>query len=329
MDDSMTSRERFLSVMSLGTPDRVPYFEEGIRKDVIKAWKGQGLSSIKHLAELFITDHLEEIAPELDPMPEFDSWPTSISELDLLKQRLNPDTSKRFIRGWKTRIREGQKNNDVLCYRVHRGLFLSLGVYHWDRFVDVISLLLEDPQYVHKVLSIQAEFAATMLEKALKHARFDAIIFSEPIGGNEGPLVSPKLFEQFVLKSFDPIFNVLRTNNINNYIVRTYANARVLIPCFMKYDMKCIWACETNAEAMDYRDLRREFGNELRLIGGIDLDALRRDKDAIRREIEEKVPPLIEQGGYIPLADGRVRPEVSFENYVYYRQLLEKVTSVS
>jgi hypothetical protein len=62
------------------------------------------------------------------------------------------------------------------------------------------------------------------------------------------------------------------------------------------------------------------------LIGGIDLDALRRDKEAIRREVEEKVPPLVADGGYVPLADGRVRADVPLENYVYYRKLLEQVT---
>jgi hypothetical protein len=41
---------------------------------------------------------------------------------------------------------------------------------------------------------------------------------------------------------------------------------------------------------MDYRSLRKEFGRDLRLIGGIDLDALRQNKAGIRREIEEKVP---------------------------------------
>jgi hypothetical protein len=64
----------------------------------------------------------------------------------------------------------------------------------------------------------------------------------------------------------------------------------------------------------------------LRLIGGIDLDALRQDKEAIRRELEAKVPPLVADGGYVPLADGRVRVDVPFENYVYYRELLERVT---
>ena len=78
--------------------------------------------------------------------------------------------------------------------------------------------------------------------------------------------------------------------------------------------------------AMDYRSIRKEFGRDLRLIGGIDLDVLREGKEAIRREVEEKVPALLEQGGYVPLADGRVRADIPFENYIYYRKLLEKVT---
>ncbi|MBM4389463.1 MAG: hypothetical protein FJ088_17135, partial [Deltaproteobacteria bacterium] len=78
---------------------------------------------------------------------------------------------------------------------------------------------------------------------------------------------------------------------------------------------------------MDYRDIRREFGRDLRLIGGIDLDTLRSGKEAIQREIEDKVPSLLSEGGYIPLADGRVREDVPYENFVYYRRLLEKVTS--
>jgi uroporphyrinogen decarboxylase len=213
-------------------------------------------------------------------------------------------------------------------YRVHRGLFLSLGVYKWDRFIDVISLLLEDPQYVNRVLTIQAEFAADMLKKTLEHTNVDAVIFSEPIGGNEGPLISPQMYENFVLKSFDPIFTVLQHHKIEHLIVRTYANARLLIPNFLKYGLNCLWACETNIASMDYLDLRAEFGKDLRLIGGIDLDALRQGKEAIRREIEDKVPPLIAEGGYIPMADGRIRSDVSFENYVYYRQLLEKVTKI-
>jgi hypothetical protein len=42
----------------------------------------------------------------------------------------------------------------------------------------------------------------------------------------------------------------------------------------------------------------------------------------------EIVPELLEDGGFIPLADGRVREDVSFENYVYYRKLLETTMGI-
>jgi hypothetical protein len=76
---------------------------------------------------------------------------------------------------------------------------------------------------------------------------------------------------------------------------------------------------------MNYPGLRSTFGRDLKLIGGIDLDALRRGPEAIQEAVEEVVP-LTEEGGYIPLADGRVRADVPYENYLYYRELLKKIT---
>jgi hypothetical protein len=97
-----------------------------------------------------------------------------------------------------------------------------------------------------------------------------------------------------------------------------------LLPVVIKTPINCLWASESNMKFMDYCLLRGEFGKDLRLIGGIDTDTLLQGKDAIRHEIERKVPPLLEQGGYIPLADGRIRKYIPFENYIYYREILEK-----
>jgi len=170
----------------------------------------------------------------------------------------------------------------------------------------VIRLLIKDPKFMREALAIQGEFAARMAERVLAEVEVDAAVFSEPIGGNDRALLSPQMYEEFILTSYQPVLEVLNRYGIETIILRTFANARLLIPSILKWGFNCLWACEVNIEAMDYRDLRREFGPELRLIGGIDLDALRRDKDAIRREVEEKVPPLLAVGGYAPLADGRV-----------------------
>jgi hypothetical protein len=55
------------------------------------------------------------------------------------------------------------------------------------------------------------------------------------------------------------------------------------------------------------------------------LDALRGGREAIRNELEGKVPPLLAEGGYVPLADGRVREDITFSDYSYYRQLLKEI----
>jgi hypothetical protein len=326
MSTHMTSRERFLKTMRYEKTDRVPYFEEGIRNDVIKAWRKQGLSKKAKLTEMFSNDRREEIEVDLESRPKLRKWPTSRNDLKALRKSLDPDDSRRLPRKWSRQVHNWQSRDHVLMLRVHRGFFLSMGVYGWDRFSEVIRLLIKDPKFVHETLAVQGEFAARMAEKVLSEVEVDAVVFSEPIGGNDRPLLSPKMYEEFVLTSYQPVLDVVKRYGVETVVLRTFANARMLIPSVLKWGFNCLWACEVNIEAMDYLDLRREFGNALRLIGGIDLDALRGGKEAIRREVEEKVPLLLAGGGYVPMADGRVREDVPFENYVYYRKLLEKVT---
>ena len=323
----MNSRERFLETMRYGKPDRVPYFEEGIRKDVIRAWRRQGLSSEADITEMFPSDQREVIEPDLEPSSKFSRWPTSRSDLKELRRRLDPYKRGRLPMGWSRRVRAWQKRDHVLMLRIHRGFFLSMGVYDWQRFAELMDLIIDDPEFVCEAMAIQGEFAARLAERVLQDVVIDAVLFSEPIGGNYGPLISPQMYEDMVLRSYDPVFRVMEKYEVKTIVFVTYANARMLLPSILKWGFNCLWACEVNLEAMDYRDIRREFGRDLRLIGGIDLDALRRDKEAIRREVEEKVPPLVVDGGYVPLADGRVRADVPYENYVYYRQLLEEVTN--
>jgi hypothetical protein len=43
----MNSRERFRETMRYGAPDRVPYFEEGIRDDVLRAWRRQAPAQVE------------------------------------------------------------------------------------------------------------------------------------------------------------------------------------------------------------------------------------------------------------------------------------------
>jgi uroporphyrinogen decarboxylase len=322
----MNSRRRFLETMRFGKPDHVPYFEEGLCDEVLTAWRDQGLTSDSDLARMFSTDLREEIELDVDPHPWPKRWPTTQAELKAFQRRLNPNDPSRLPENWQARLPAWQQRDHVLMLRLHRGFFLTLGVEDWRRFYEVMALTRDNPAFVREIMQIQGEFVAALTERALADVEIDAAIFSEPIGGNNGPLISPRMYADLVLPGYQPVMQVLHRHNVSVIILRTYANARVLVPVLIENGFDCLWACETNAAAMDYRSIRREVGRDLRLIGGIDLDVLREGKDAIRREVEEKVPPLVKEGGYVPLADGRVREDIPLENYIYYRQFLEKVT---
>lgn len=324
----MNSRQRLRETFRYGNPDRVPYFEELIREDVIREWHKQGMPRDADLSCTFPTDRFEELELDLEPRPELVSWPSSRDGTEALRRRLDPGTPGRFPADWPMRIQGWARRDHVLLPEVHCGFFLSMGVNGWNRFSDVACLLRDEPELVRECMEIQGDFAARMAGKLLEEVEIDAAVFSEPIGGNTGPLISPRMYEDFVLKSYEPLIQVLVRHNVEILIFRTYANARLLLPSVLNWGFNCLWACEVDTAAMDYRAIRREFGRELRLIGGIDLDALRSGKEAIRSEILEKVPPLLDTGGYLPLADGRVREDVPYENYIYYRTLLAEVTGV-
>jgi hypothetical protein len=321
----MTNRQRFQETMRFGSPDHVPYFEEGIRKDVIQNWYKQGFPRGSKISDLFQTDQFYEIALEYDPLSTLRKKPTSRDELVPLRKTKVSDRPWQYWRKKQKLIRSSIKRDHVLFLRIHRGFFLSMGVYDWERFNEVISLSLENPDFVAEAMQIQGELIAKLLDKVLPDLQIDAAIFNEPIGGNEGPIISPAMYEELVLDSYKPILEILDKHGIETIILRTYANMRLLIPSILKYGFNCLWACETDSRAMDYLDIRKEFGRQLRLIGGIDLDSLRYDKSRIHMELIEKVPQLIASGGYVPLADGRVRKDIPFENYAYYRKLLEQL----
>ncbi|MBN2549848.1 MAG: hypothetical protein JXB15_11860 [Anaerolineales bacterium] len=328
----MNSRQRFLATMLGGAPDRIPLLEEGLREEVLNAWQEQGLPPQADLQEMFHFDRREEIAPDFYsalPATKLFSMPGG---LELLNQRLNPDDPKRLPKGWKRKLNAWQNREHILILQVHHGFFLTLGIEDGRSFTQTMYLMADQPEFVRQVMAIQGEFAVRMAEKILSQVEVDAVLFSEPIAGPHGPLISPRAYQDFVISSYQPVLEVVKRFGIATIIYRTYANAGTLLPVILQSGFNCLWACETNpvqirgAAAMDYRQIRQTFGSDLHLIGGIDLDMLRLGKDAIRREMEDKLPPLLEQGGYLPLADGRVRQDIPWANYCYYRQLLEELT---
>ena len=324
----MNNPERFQKTLLYQTVDRVPYFENEIRREVISRWCQEGLTSATQLHTDFPTDTYEEIEPLWSPLPSNRLWPDQHGSLNKLRKRLNIKNPLRLPHNWFRLKKIATQQKVILILVVHQGFFLTLGVDDWRSFDQLIEHIRDDRGTIMKWMEIYGEYSAQMTDKILTTIKVDAALFNEPIGGLNGPLISPAMYQEFVLPSYQSVLNILNKHHVSIIIFRTYANARLLIPAVLNAGMNTLWAYEGNCPEMDYRELRTEFGPDLRLIGGIDLDALRQRPEVIRQEIEEKVPALLAAGGYLPTADGRIREDVPFKNYVYYRELLRKFINI-
>jgi uroporphyrinogen decarboxylase len=166
-----------------------------------------------------------------------------------------------------------------------------------------------------------------MLERTLRDVDPEFIYLSEPISANHGPLISPAMFEEFMKPVYERIVATARGLGCHNVLVSTYGNARILFPTLMEAGVSMLWVSEApEVPELDYRRIRRDFGPELGLVGGIPLSILRsRAPEVIRSRLEEVVPPLLQSGRYVPLAAGRVREEIPWSAYKCYREVLAEL----
>ena len=69
---------------------------------------------------------------------------------------------------------------------------------------------------------------------------------------------------------------------------------------------------------MDIVELRKKYGNRLAFKGGTDKHVLRQGKQAIRKELEYKLQPLMQQGGTVFGLDHRIPNGTPIKDYRYY-----------
>jgi uroporphyrinogen decarboxylase len=98
-------------------------------------------------------------------------------------------------------------------------------------------------------------------------------------------------------------------------ILHTDGDVRPLIPHFLEAGFDCLQPCEVKA-GMNLIELKRDWGDRLAFMGGIDVRAMAHpDPAVIEREISTKIPVAKRGGGYIYHSDHSVPDNVSFERY--------------
>ena len=181
----------------------------------------------------------------------------------------------------------------------------------------------DHPGMVHEIFEHLAQMTMANLRPVLGKARIDWACFSEDLAFRNGPHISAEFYREFWLPHQNLVTRMLRDAGIPLISLYTSGNCEALLPLAMENGINCTWPCERNA-GMDPLDLRRKFGRDLRLVGGVGHTCLTGGKDAIDAEVRRLIP-LVEEGGFSAMMDDMIPPEVSFESYRYCVESLRAI----
>ena len=319
----MTGRERFLRTMGYRPCDRPPLWDEGIREDVLDAWGRQGGAAPESLLDEYRYDGRRMVDVNLNPVPKFEAGERD-NAFSELRRRYRPCASERFPQDWEERVRAWSNREEPLGMVVSRGVFLSQGVGDWRSLERLLFAMADAPSEVESVQEAATALSLWALERVCAEVTLDFAVFSEPIASFHAPVISPAYYRRFAMPYYRRAVDRLRAADVNVVVLQAFGNVNPFIPLFLEVGMNALWCSHTRPAGMDYAAIRRRYGKDLRLIGGIDAVALAKGRPAIDRALENTVAPLLESGGYLPLLDDRVRPDVPYEAYRYYRTQLEK-----
>jgi uroporphyrinogen decarboxylase len=356
----MTPRERWVNTFTFKPVDRIPHEEFGYWSETLVRWHGQGLpadiDSDWKADRFFGFDPRDSLSVSTGMYPGFDyqvieekgsrriirdgdgavcevftdgtsSIPRFIEygiktrdDWPRYRERLNPDTPGRYPDDWDAVVARSQNRDCPLG--IHMGGFYG-SLRSWTGVERLSELFYEDPELVHEMMEAVCECMIGAAKRALETVQLDYASFWEDMAYNAGPLISPKHFEEFMVPRYKRVTGLLAAHGVKLNIVDCDGNINALAPLWLKSGVNIMFPIEARA-GTDPFEMRRRYGRDVLLLGGVDKMQLMRGRGAIDRELE-RLKPLVEQGGFIPHVDHRVPPDIPYADYRYYLERKKRV----
>jgi hypothetical protein len=259
-----------------------------------------------------------------ESMSEFIEFPVKHRQdwEDYKEKYLNPDDPARLDTQWRQLGHEWMEKG----YPIQLGYYPDAGVFGPYRWLmgdeEGLVALHTMPDLAHEIMDYITSLYLRVWEPVVKEVRVDVIHLWEDMCYVAGPLISPKMWEEFLGPNYRRIKAFANEHNIPVISVDTDGQPERITPAMIHSGVNLLFPLEV-AAGCDVNEWQRRFP-ELAFSGGIDKRALAMDKAAIDRELA-RVRPAILRGRYIPELDHLVPDDVSWENYCYFAAQLKKI----
>lgn len=185
----------------------------------------------------------------------------------------------------------------------------------------VLIAMLEEPDWVADMVMTRARLCVRVAEEMLARGfDFDAVWLWDDLGFKGRGFFAPELYRALILPAHRLLCDFFHARGLPA-ILHSCGYVMDLVPLLLETGFDCLQPLEVKA-SNDILALKRDYGDRLALMGGLDARAIADpDPAVIEAEIAAKVPVLKQGGGYLFHSDHSIPDNVSLAQYRHVRAL--------
>lgn len=293
-------------------PFEVKVLEDRGDHELVQDIAGRSVLYFKGRRNGFMPEYIDH------PVKDMDSWQR------LVKWRLDPATPGRdeAIRPELEAAAEWQKKGHVISQLYGGGYMYLRSLIGGEA---LLYMFYDDPALIHDCMKTWFELADARIAYHQQFVDFDELLLDEDICYNVGPLISPDMIREFLFPYYQQLITNMKARSRDpgrriRIQLATDGNMPAVMDLYREIGCDYFTPFEV-ASGCDVVEVGRKYPDVL-MAGGIDKRLIAQGGDAIKRHLDYIMPTMRARGGYIPTCDHGVPEEVSFENYVRYRELL-------
>jgi uroporphyrinogen decarboxylase len=151
---------------------------------------------------------------------------------------------------------------------------LGCNLFEWGQFLyrndNFLALLAEEPLRVHDLLERLMQLHLASLEKylGLVGAYIDVIIFTDDLGMQTGPMISPRMYREFFKPRHSRLWQRAKELSNAKVMLHSCGDIRMLLPDLIEAGLDAVNPVQISCKGMDAAGLKRDFGKDITFWGG-------------------------------------------------------------
>lgn len=147
------------------------------------------------------------------------------------------------------------------------------------------------------------------------NGKIDIFFMGDDFGTQEGLFLSKTMWRAFFMPGFKKFIEQAHSYGIK-VMHHTCGSVMELIPEFIECGLDILQSLQPRAKGMDFKKIKREYGNDIAFQGGIDIQDTMPfgSPDAVKAEVKHAIETLGPGGGYILCTSHNLQADTPLEN---------------